>query len=80
MARTVNKSSIAWIAFAALWPIASYPGGITIPELGVHSDVDVVYGSNDTPVAPQVIRRFDGSEAVLHMGSATLVIASVRTR
>jgi hypothetical protein len=72
-----GASIIALMAFAFVWPIASYAGGIDIPEIGVHLGVNIVQGPNKAPVTPQLIRRFDGYEAVLPMGIATLTIARV---
>jgi hypothetical protein len=68
---------IALTALAPLWPITSHAGGIDIPELGVHLGINIVQESNNAPITPQVIRRFDGYEAILPLGLATLKIGRV---
>jgi len=73
----MKKSIIVSIALALVWPIASNAGGIDIPEMGLHIGINVVQGPDHVPVTPQVIRRFDGYEAMLPMGIATLRIARV---
>jgi hypothetical protein len=71
----MKKLIITWMMLAALsCPVASRAGGIDIPALGVHIGVNIVHESDNSPVDPDVIRRFDGDEASLPMGTATLRI------
>lgn len=73
----MKNSLTALMALAPLWPIASYAGGIDIPQLGVHIGISIVQAPDNAPITPQVIRRFDGYEAILPLGIATLEIARV---
>ena len=66
------------MALTPLWPIASYAGGIDIPQIGVHIGANIVQASDNAPITPQVLQRLDGYEAVLPLGVATLRIARVK--